>query len=91
MKRRQDQEARKQQAEQARLALAEKRRQDKEARTKEFQEANLRLQEAARKRAWELQFARNSGQGSSSSNTTPFKKPRKSSMFDYLRGPPPGA
>ncbi|KAM0875264.1 hypothetical protein ACQ4PT_036948 [Festuca glaucescens] len=31
-----------------------------------------------------------SWQGSNSYNTTPYKKPRKASMFDYLKGPPPG-
>jgi polycystin 1L2 len=43
-----------------------------------------------KKRMENMQHKRHSGEGSNNTSRAPFKKPRKESMFDYLKGPPPG-
>ncbi|KAI4997540.1 hypothetical protein ZWY2020_052882, partial [Hordeum vulgare] len=85
------QEAKRREAQQAKLAHVEKRRLEQEARAKELQETKDRLEGQARQMAREVDNRRSAQQESSSSYRAPYKKPRKYSMFDYLRGPPPGA
>jgi hypothetical protein len=127
-------------AQEAKLALAEKRRLAQETRKQEIEAAKrkeeeharnyanaqkLKRGEEARQKAWEEHLAaqslrqsndkdlearngawqekkrvaqlagmvkpkRATCQGSNIYNPAPYKKPRKASMFDYLKGPPPG-
>jgi hypothetical protein len=74
-----------------------------EARHVSWQDKNRVAEEANKSQAAQFQVAqqagmlpfeqnkRKRGQGSSSYSREPYKIPRKVSMFDYLKGPPPGS